>query len=88
MPLATCDSQAMTGVLSKADQPYGGEPTYYDWLCAQYRRKAALLSKALKGAGLPVLASEGGYFLTVDVSGVAVPQKCVGRSTLFIEPDP
>ena len=78
----------MTGVLSKADQPYGGEPTYYDWLCAQYRRKAALLSKALKGAGLPVLASEGGYFLTVDVSGVAVPQKCVGRSTLFIEADP
>lgn len=73
--------QAMTGVLSKADQPYGGEPTYYDWLCAQYRRKAALLSKALKGAGLPVLASEGGYFLTVDVSGVAVPQKYLDETS-------
>ena len=67
--------QALVEVLRRADEPYGGEASYYDWLCAQYRRKARFLTAALEDAGLPVVQSEGGYFLTVDVSDVAVPQK-------------
>ena len=67
--------QALVGVLEEAEKPYRGSANYYDWLCAQYRRKAAMLSKSLARAGLPVVESEGGYFLTVDVSGVDVPAR-------------
>jgi kynurenine--oxoglutarate transaminase/cysteine-S-conjugate beta-lyase/glutamine--phenylpyruvate transaminase len=60
--------QALVETLRVADHPYGGADTYYEWLCRQYEHKSALLSKALARAGLPVVASQGGYFLTVDGS--------------------
>lgn len=78
--------QALVETLTMADEPYGGEKTYYDWLCAQYRRKASMLSKALAEASLPVVASQGGYFLTVDVSKVSVPKKYLNEESAAISP--
>ena len=68
-----------------ADEPFGGEPSYYDWLCSQYRRKATALAAALETAGLPVVPSEGGYFLTVDVADVDVPQRYLEETSDAID---
>jgi kynurenine--oxoglutarate transaminase/cysteine-S-conjugate beta-lyase/glutamine--phenylpyruvate transaminase len=78
--------QALVGVLTQADFPYGGSANYYEWLNAQYRRKAALLSAALDSAKLPVVASQGGYFLTCDVSKVEVPQEYLGEVSAAMGP--
>ena len=77
--------QALVEVLRRADEPFGGERSYYDWLCSQYRRKAKSLADALKAAGLPVVPSEGGYFLTVDVSKVDVPQEYLDEESDAID---
>lgn len=80
--------QALHEALVVADKPFGGHASYYDWLCAEYRRKASILSKALTDASLPVIASQGGYFLTVDVSKVDVPQKYLDEPSAAISPTP
>jgi len=78
--------QALVSVLVQADEPYESFPNYYEWLNAQYRRKAALLSSALDAANLPVVKSQGGYFLTCDVSCVEVPQKYLDEVSLAMGP--
>jgi len=78
--------QALVGVLAQADAPYEGSANYYEWLNAQYRRKAALLSAALASANLPVVKSQGGYFLTCDVSNVDVPAKYRDEVSLAMWP--
>jgi len=78
--------QALVEVLEKADEPYGDSASYYDWLCVRYRHKAALLAQALSASGLPVVASQGGYFLTVDVSNVDVPKKYLEETSPAISP--
>jgi len=78
--------QALVGTLEQADEPYEGAGTYYEWLCAQYRRKAAKLAHALGEAGLTVVSSQGGYFLTVDVSAVEVPRKYLEEKSAALSP--
>ena len=78
--------QALVGTLEQADMPFKGHPDYYSWLCEQYRRKAALLEDALVAAGLPVVPSQGGYFLTCNVTGVNVPQKYLDETSDAIYP--
>jgi DNA-binding transcriptional MocR family regulator len=65
----------------QAEQPYAGFPTYYAWLCAEYRRKRGILMQGLASAGLKPVAPQGGFFIIADTSNVAVPEKCVARAS-------
>lgn len=78
--------QALVGTLRQADLPYDGAENYYAWLCSQYQRKAALLARALSEAGLVVVSSQGGYFLTVNVSAVDVPRQYFEEDSEAISP--
>lgn len=70
--VSTPVQEAICTVLQKAEQPYGGESDYYDWLRLQYAGKRAYLESALKAAGIPTLKGEGGFFIIGDVSGIKV----------------
>jgi kynurenine--oxoglutarate transaminase/cysteine-S-conjugate beta-lyase/glutamine--phenylpyruvate transaminase len=78
--------QALVGVLTTANEPYGGAATYYDWLTETYHRKSEMLRQALNAANLPVVASHGGYFLTADISRVDVPRKYLEEKNVAMNP--
>ena len=79
--VATPMQQALSRVLTLADEPYEGHDSYYEWLCDMYRRKRALLAEGLRGAGIVPLDGEGGFFLMGDTRGLNVPEKYLREST-------
>jgi len=64
---STVIQEALARTLSRADQPYEGYPSYYDYLKAKYVRKRDLLVDALTEAGFAVPNYEvtpgGGFFI-------------------------
>ena len=72
---------AMCGVLRAADRPYGGAPTYYEWLQRGYKAKRDRLARALKLGGLEPLEGNGGYFLVADTSTVRLPADYAAMSS-------
>mmetsp|Transcript_6551 Transcript_6551/g.7262 ORF Transcript_6551/g.7262 Transcript_6551/m.7262 type:complete len:543 (+) Transcript_6551:85-1713(+) len=64
---STVIQEALARTLSRADQPYEGFPSYYDYLKAKYVRKRDLLVDALTEAGFAVPNYEvtpgGGFFI-------------------------
>lgn len=50
-------SQALSQVLTLADEPYRGHSTYYGWLTSMYRKKRKILADGLEKCGL--VAMEG-----------------------------
>jgi len=64
---STVIQEALARTLSRADQPYEGFPSYYDYLKAKYVRKRDLLVVALTEAGFAVPNYEvtpgGGFFI-------------------------
>jgi len=73
--------EALSRVLSVADEPYNGFPSYYDWLVDMYRGKRAILAEGLERAGLVPMEGEGGFFLVADTSALTVPEKYLAEST-------
>ncbi len=78
---ATPMQQALSRVLTLADQPYEGHASYYEWLCAMYRRKREVLVGAIGRAGLQPVAGQGGFFLMADTSALEVPDEFLKAST-------
>jgi len=79
---STVIQEALSRSLERADQPYEGHASYYDYLKAKYTRKRDLLVAALTDAGFAVPDYErtpgGGFFILAragkDILGV-VPEK-------------
>lgn len=74
-------AQALGRVLSLADEPYRGKPSYYSWLCDMYADKRATLAAGLEAAGMRPLQGEGGFFLMADTSAIEVPQRFLQHTT-------
>jgi DNA-binding transcriptional MocR family regulator len=55
--------QAVSTALARADHPYEGFATYYEWLRAQYARKRGILMQGLAAAGFKPIEPEGGFFI-------------------------
>ncbi len=79
--VSTPMQQALASVLTLADGPYEGFPSYYAWLTDMYRQKRALLADGLERAGIVPMDGQGGFFMICDTSGVEVPQKYLDEST-------
>jgi kynurenine--oxoglutarate transaminase/cysteine-S-conjugate beta-lyase/glutamine--phenylpyruvate transaminase len=64
---STVIQEALSRSLTRADEPYEGYETYYDYLKGKYTRKRDLLVKALSEAGFAVPDYEktpgGGFFI-------------------------
>ena len=64
---STVVQEALARTLAKADQPYEGYSSYYEYLKAMYTRKRDLLGNALKNAGFAVpdydITPGGGFFI-------------------------
>jgi kynurenine--oxoglutarate transaminase/cysteine-S-conjugate beta-lyase/glutamine--phenylpyruvate transaminase len=81
-PLAPeCASQALSRVLSKADEPFKGEDSYYNWLQATFRHKREVLATGLQRSGIVPMEGKGGFFLMADTSALEVPDEYLRHST-------
>lgn len=64
---STVTQEAVARALPRADEPYRGHDSYYDYLKARYTRKRDLLAEALKEAGFAVpdynVTPGGGFFI-------------------------
>jgi len=78
---ATPMQQALSQVLSLADEPYGGQPSYYAWLTHMYRQKREILAEGLQRAGLVPMEGQGGFFLVADTSALVVPDEYLQQTT-------
>ena len=69
---STVMQEALARSLQRADEPYEGYDSYYDWLRAVYTRKRDVLANALTKAGFAVpdfnRSAGGGFFLFARVS--------------------
>ena len=66
---------ALARALERAEQPYEGHASYYDWLTAMFRAKRALLAEGLASAGFEPMTGHGGFFLMADTSRLRVPRE-------------
>ncbi len=58
---------------------------YYAQLAADYDRRRSALAAALEGAGLPILAIGGSYFLMADISGLGFEDDAAFCRWLVVE---
>ena len=69
---STVMQEALARSLQRADEPYEGHDSYYDWLRAVYTQKRDVLAHALTNAGFAVPDFDrtpgGGFFLFARVS--------------------
>ena len=79
--VSTPVQNALSRVLTLADQPYEGHESYYDWLRAMYRGKREVLAAGLRRAGMGIMEGQGGFFLMADTSGIDVPQRYLDEVT-------
>ena len=73
--------QALSRVLTLADEPYEGQPSYYAWLTDMYRKKREILAAGLERCGLVPMEGEGGFFLVCDTSALTVPDSYLAETT-------
>lgn len=81
---STLVQEALARALPRADEPYEGYESYYDYLKGKYTRKRDLLGKALKAAGFAIPDYErtpgGGFFIFARI-GKEV-QNCIPADRL------
>lgn len=69
---STVVQEALARALPRADEPYEGHASYYDYLNDKYRRKRDLLSGALEEAGFAVpdygRTAGGGFFIFARIT--------------------
>jgi len=64
---------AVAAALTAATAPYGGHPTYYAALAADYKAKRDALVASLAAAGLAPVVPDGAFFVLADAGGVPPP---------------
>eukprot|EP00560_Eucampia_antarctica_P007340 CAMPEP_0197827784 /NCGR_PEP_ID=MMETSP1437-20131217/4493_1 /TAXON_ID=49252 ORGANISM="Eucampia antarctica, Strain CCMP1452" /NCGR_SAMPLE_ID=MMETSP1437 /ASSEMBLY_ACC=CAM_ASM_001096 /LENGTH=565 /DNA_ID=CAMNT_0043428769 /DNA_START=59 /DNA_END=1756 /DNA_ORIENTATION=- len=79
---STVIQEALARALPKADEPYEGFSSYYDYLRAMYTRKRDLLGSALKSTGFAIpdynLTPGGGFFIFARIGkdiAAAIPKE-------------
>ena len=74
---------ALVSVLQRAEEPYEGHPSYYQWLANEYRNKRNLLSRALEASYIRPITASGGFFLLGDISPIVdmIPKQYLEEST-------
>jgi kynurenine--oxoglutarate transaminase/cysteine-S-conjugate beta-lyase/glutamine--phenylpyruvate transaminase len=77
--------EAIATVIRRADQPYEGFPTYYDWLANVFSQKRDQLAASLKEAGIKTMEAQGGFFLLADTSDVHVPEKYLREGAASVQ---
>lgn len=78
---ATPMQDALARVLARAEQPYEGQASYYEWLQQLYNAKMHKLRAALTSAGIIPMKGEGGFFLIGDTRNLKVPKKYLEEAT-------
>lgn len=58
---------AIAESLSIADQPYKGHPSYYDWLCEEYRMKRECMVEILKEVGMVPIVPQGTFYVLAEI---------------------
>jgi len=66
----TLMQRALGTVLKAAAEPYGGAPSYYEWLRQDYKRRRQLMVSALEAAGVATVSSQGGFFMLGDIGSL------------------
>jgi len=66
----TLMQRALCTVLQCAAEPYGGAPSYYEWLRQDYTRRRQVMASALQDAGVKTVQSQGGFFMLGDIGGL------------------
>merc|ERR1740130_985044 len=83
--VATPMQQALSKVLTRADEPYTSQgrtcSSYYEWLTDTFRHKREVLAKGLERSGLVPMEGQGGFFLMADTSALNVPEEYMRHST-------
>jgi len=72
---------AIAKALDRADEPYGGFPTYYHSLRAEYEGKRDVVVAALRRAGMQPVPPSAGYFVMARTVGVDAPAEYMTHST-------
>merc|ERR1711966_260892 len=69
---STVIQEALARTLARADEPYEGHPSYYQYLNAKYRQKRDLLGRALTEAGFAIPNHDatpgGGFFIFARIT--------------------
>lgn len=73
--VSTPAQRALVEILEKADQPYEGFNTYYDYICNTYERKRNYLVETLQNVSLTPVIPQGGFFIMANISNIAFPDK-------------
>lgn len=86
---STVIQEALARSLSRADKPYEGHASYYEYLKAKYTRKRDLLADALKEAGFAVPDYDktpgGGFFIFARV-GKEIAEKIPKKYLMAANP--
>ena len=81
---STLVQEALARALPRADEPYLGYESYYEYLKAKYTRKRDLLGKALESAGFAIPDYErtpgGGFFIFARIGNEV--RKCIPADRL------
>lgn len=81
---STLVQEALARALPRADEPYQGYESYYEYLKGKYTRKRDLLGKALKAAGFAIPDYErtpgGGFFIFARIGNEV--KKCIPAERL------
>ena len=73
--VATPIQRALVEVLEKANLPYEGFTTYYDYICHTYERKRNYLVETLQNVSLAPVIPQGGFFIMANIAAVNFPDK-------------
>jgi len=66
--VSTPTQRAVSKILEKADTPYLGHKSYYEWIRKEYEMKRNHLAASLTKANLQPIIPEGGFFIMADTS--------------------
>lgn len=80
--VCTPAQEAVAEAMEKAEEPYEGYDSYYQWLCDLYLKKRDFLAKTLRDAGIVPIIPEGGFFIMGDTANIQVPQKYLDDTTV------
>lgn len=84
----TLMQRALKRVFDEAAKPVWGQPSYYQWLREDYRKRRELMVSALENVGIATAKSQGGFFLLGDIGDLCGEDGPLGNSwRASIRPD-
>lgn len=72
--VSTPAQRAVAEILEKAEEPYEGYSSYYEYLRTMYEKKRNYLVETLQNVGLTPVIPEGGFFIMANTSRISYPE--------------